>query len=78
MDYINAEGLPELVARAVEVMVQALREQLAEGQKKEPGELPVWPGTVIGSLTREEIYDDIARLGCLGYQRARLCPLCRC
>jgi hypothetical protein len=56
MESINVEGLPEPVARAVQAMVQALREQLAHDQKKAPGELPVWPGTVIGSLTREEIY----------------------
>jgi len=60
MENINVEGLPEPVARAVQAMVQALREQLAKEQKKEPGELPVWPGTVISALTREEIYDDIA------------------
>jgi hypothetical protein len=60
MEHINVEGLPEPVARAVQAMVQALREQLAKDQKKEPGKVPVWPGTVIGSLTREEIYDDIA------------------
>jgi hypothetical protein len=60
MENINVEGLPEPVARAIEAMIQALREQLAKDQKKEPADLPVWPGTVIGSLTREEIYDDIA------------------
>jgi len=63
MQSINVEGLPEPIVRAVEVMVQALREQLTKEQKeetKEPPELPVWPGTVIGFLTREEIYDDIA------------------
>jgi 4'-phosphopantetheinyl transferase EntD len=60
MESINVEGLPEPVARAVQAMVQALREQLAHDQQKAPRELPVWPGTVIGSLTREEIYDDVA------------------
>jgi hypothetical protein len=60
MEHINVEGLPEPVARAVEAMVQALRKQLAKDQKEEPGELPVWRGAVIGSLTREEIYDDVA------------------
>ncbi len=60
MEHINVEGLPEPVARAAQAVVQALREQLAKEQKKEPAELPVWPGTVIGSLTREEIYDDVA------------------
>jgi hypothetical protein len=60
METINVEGLPEPVARALEAVVQALREQLTKDQKKEPSELPLWPGTVIGSLTREEIYDDVA------------------
>lgn len=60
MEHINVEGLPEPVARAVQAMIQALREQLAKDRPKEPGELPVWRGTVIGSLTREEIYDDVA------------------
>jgi hypothetical protein len=60
MDTINVDGLPEPVVRAVEAMVQTLREQLAKGEKKEPVELPLWRGTVIGSLTRDEIYDDVA------------------
>jgi hypothetical protein len=60
MESINVEGLPEPVARAIQAMVQALREQLAQDQEKEPAELPVWSGTVIGTLTREEIYDDVA------------------
>jgi hypothetical protein len=60
MESINVEGLPEPVARAIQTMVQALREQLAQEQRKEPAELSVWPGTVIGALTREEIYDDVA------------------
>ena len=60
METINVEGLPEPVVRAVEAMVQTLREQLAKGEKKEPVDLPLWRGTVIGSLTRDEIYDDVA------------------
>jgi hypothetical protein len=60
MEHINVEGLPEPVARAVAAMVQAIREEIAKDQKKVPGELPVWRGMVIGSLTREEIYDDVA------------------
>jgi len=60
MEHINVEGLPEPVARAVAAMVQALREELVKDQKKAPGELPVWRGTVIGLLTRDEIYDDVA------------------
>jgi hypothetical protein len=58
---INVEGLPEPVARAIQAMVQGLREQLAKDDIKKPTELPVWPGMVIGPLTRDEIYDDNAR-----------------
>jgi hypothetical protein len=60
MEHINVEGLPEPIARVVKAMVQALRQELAKDEKKAPGELPVWRGTVIGSLTREEMYDDVA------------------
>jgi hypothetical protein len=60
VESIDVKGLPEPVARAIEVMVQALRQQLAQDRGKEPAELPVWRGTVIGSLTREEIYGDVA------------------
>jgi hypothetical protein len=61
METISVKGLPEPIVRAVEAMVQALREQLTntKGQRKEPVELPLWRGTVIGSLTREDIYDDV-------------------
>jgi hypothetical protein len=60
METINVEGLPEPVVRAVEAMVQTLREQLVKGEKKEPVELPTWRGAVIGSLRRKDIYDDVA------------------
>jgi hypothetical protein len=63
METINVEGLPEPVVRAVAAMVQTLREQLAKEEKQakhEPIELPLWRGTVIGSLSREDIYDDVA------------------
>jgi hypothetical protein len=62
METINVEGLPEPVVRAVAAMVQTLREQLAQETKQakqEPTELPLWRGTVIGSLSREDIYDDV-------------------
>ena len=58
MEDMSVEGPPEPVTRAVEAMVQALPP--AKNEKQEPGELPMWPGTVISSLTRGERYDDIA------------------
>jgi hypothetical protein len=63
MDTVDVKDLPDPVAQAIQAMVDALRAQLAEnkpGNQKQPGKLPVWPGHPIGSLTREEIYDDAA------------------
>jgi hypothetical protein len=66
METINVKGLPEPVVRALAAVVDALRSQApSEGVKKsiEKGEtrreLPVLPGTVYGSLTRKEIYEDV-------------------
>jgi hypothetical protein len=60
MQHIDVSDLPEPVARAIETMVQALRQQLAEPAAIKPPtrELPRWEGQVTGTLTREEIYDD--------------------
>jgi hypothetical protein len=55
MEHMGVAGLPEPVTRAVEAMVQAL--PLAKNEKKEPGELLMWPGTVISALTHGERYD---------------------
>jgi hypothetical protein len=65
MEHINVEDLPEPVARAVQAMVQALREQLTKEQKKEASELPVWPGTVIGSLTEKKSMTTSRKLAML-------------
>jgi len=55
---INVEDLPEPVARALDTVVQTLRSQLVK-KRAEPSrkiDLPRWPGTVIGSLRRADIY----------------------
>jgi len=59
MKTIDVEGLPEPIVRAMETVVHTLREQL-HGQDKPRVrvELPVWPGEVVGHLTRAEIYED--------------------
>lgn len=60
MKVIDVEGLPEPVAQALETVVQTLRRELHEQVERRPQiELPVWPGTVHGRLTREEIYEDV-------------------
>ena len=67
MENINVRGLPEPVVRALESMVETLRRQMTsqpqkQGQAAVNGQLalPRWPGKVIGTLSREEIYDDAA------------------
>jgi hypothetical protein len=57
---INIDDFPEPYVRAVEQMVENLRQQLkAKPKPPRRGKLPVWPGKPIGSLTREEIYEDV-------------------
>lgn len=60
MNTIDVSGLPEPIAQQIEAMVQALREQL-RGRKpeKQRVKLPVWRGSVKGSLRRNQIYDDV-------------------
>jgi hypothetical protein len=62
MQSINVSDLPEPVARAIEAMVQAVRKQLAQASPAAPPvpELPRLEGNVIGTLSREELYDDDA------------------
>jgi hypothetical protein len=62
MDTVDLRGLPEPIARAVEAMVETIRQQLAKGTPAKPParEFPRWPGTVLGTLSREEIYDERA------------------
>jgi hypothetical protein len=61
VENIQVADLPEPVARAIEAMVEVIRKQLgSRGHEAPPKALhiPLWEGTVIGHLTREEIYDD--------------------
>ena len=61
MESIDVKDLPEPMARAVEALANAFRGQLAKtnGEHKPRVELPIWEGTVIGDLTRDEIYEDV-------------------
>jgi len=59
MHTIDVSDLPEPIVRALDTMIQTLRQQLRHPASKEPShELPKWEGQVLGKLTREEIYDD--------------------
>ena len=60
MDSISVKDLPEPYARAIEAMVETLRRQLQHQEEPRPRvTLPAWPGTVVGSLRREDIYGDV-------------------
>ncbi|MBN1396270.1 MAG: hypothetical protein JW959_14700 [Pirellulales bacterium] len=60
MKTINVEGLPEPVVRSLEVVVKAVREQVhTPVNPRPPVDLPIWPGKVIGDLTRRELYEDV-------------------
>ena len=59
MKSIDAEGIPESVAQAVAQLVEAIRAELqAGGQSASRVDLPTRPGSVIGGITREEIYEE--------------------
>ena len=63
METINVEGLPQPIVHSLEAVVETVRQQLRE--PKEPRQhvaLLTKRGTVLGSVTREEIYDDVGRL----------------
>ncbi len=63
MKTINVEGLPEPIAQAMEAMARLLREQLKAVEKRDtkgkPIGLPTKSGKVVGTLSREEIYEDV-------------------
>jgi len=64
MRTINIDGFPEPYARAVERMVESLRQQLkAKPKTRKRVRLPVRHGKVLVELTREEIYRDVGRMG---------------
>jgi hypothetical protein len=56
---IDLSGLPEPVARDIAKLVETLREKLGEPRPAaRPGILPRWEGTVLGTISRRELYDD--------------------
>lgn len=59
METIDVRDLPEPIAQVLRTMVDTLRDQLRGHEPaRQKIKLPVWPGKVIGSLRREELYDD--------------------
>ena len=60
METIDVSGLPEPIVQQLKAMVCILRKQLSgQKPKKQQATLPVWRGTVTGSLTRNDIYNDV-------------------
>ena len=62
MQSIDVRDLPEPLAKAIAAVVQTIRQQAAGGRgsdaSRQPANLPVWRGRVIGELHRREIYND--------------------
>jgi hypothetical protein len=66
MKAINVEGLPEPIVRGLEIAVEMARKLAKERSSaltRERVKLGRRKGTVYGTLTREEIYDDVTRFG---------------
>jgi hypothetical protein len=60
MKTINVDDIPEPVVRAMTAVVETLREELHKAEKpRGKVELPIWPGKVVGKLTRTEVYQDV-------------------
>lgn len=55
---IDLDGIPEKQAEAIEEQVRYWKRRSEKAAGKEPGELPMWKGTVIGRLSRVDLYDD--------------------
>jgi len=58
---LDLGGLPEPIARGLEVVAEMARTMAPTPEEKPAGrlpELPEWPLGVIGPLGREEIYSD--------------------
>ena len=59
MKTINVDDIPEPIVRAMESVLETLRQQFHDADKpRHRVELPDWPGKVIGSLSRTELYRD--------------------
>ncbi len=59
MEHIDVRDLPEPIAQAIQAMVKILRQQLVQSAPRgKVRDLPRWEGEVLGTLTRDEIYDD--------------------
>lgn len=57
---VDLEGLPEPIARGLEVVAQMARKlaRQPESTTDTASELPLWSLGAIGGLSREAIYDD--------------------
>jgi len=61
---IDVTGLPEQVVEDIQSLVQSIRRNLPEQlPQTRPASskvaLPRWEGTVLGPLSRRELYDDV-------------------
>jgi hypothetical protein len=55
---INVDGLPKPIARALVLLVEALRGELrSEPQRRPRVKLPVHEGTILTPLSRRDLYE---------------------
>jgi hypothetical protein len=64
LETIDVTGLPRPVVADIQKLVESIRNNLpaAPAGSSAPSpvvELPRWQGTVLGVLTRRELYDDV-------------------
>jgi hypothetical protein len=65
LETIDVTGLPDQVVEDIQKLVQSIRKNLPtkEGPEARPSpssvSLPRWEGTMHGSLSRRELYDDV-------------------
>ena len=60
---IDVTGLPGPVVADIQKLVETIRNALPPAPPgppaARPADLPQWEGTVLGTLTRRELYDDV-------------------
>jgi hypothetical protein len=63
MKVIQVDDLPDELVQALERIAQTFRERCGpqdvevKEKPQAPRQLPVWPGTGVGTLTRSDIYE---------------------
>ena len=57
--FVDISGLPEPIVQAIQQLVRTLRAVYSTESHSKSVELPKWDSTVIGTLSRRDLYDEI-------------------